>query len=89
MFAQFLVVLETASLVNLDTLLVDGTKVRAVAGRASLHRRKTLEKRVKQARKVVWQLIAKPPAKARKWTRSSERRGDERRAKRWNELKRR
>jgi transposase len=56
MFAQFLVVLETASLVNLDTLLLDGTKVRAVAGRASLHRRKTLEKRVKQARKVVREL---------------------------------
>jgi transposase len=53
MFAQFLVVLETASLVDLDRLLLDGTKVRAVAGRASLHRRKTLEKRVKQARKVV------------------------------------
>jgi transposase len=56
MFAQFLVVLETASLVNLDTLLVDGTKVRTVAGRASLHRRRTLEKRVKQARKVVREL---------------------------------
>lgn len=59
MFAQFLAVLETASLVNLDTLLLDGTKVRAVAGRASLHRRKTLEKRVKQARKVVRQLDRK------------------------------
>jgi transposase len=59
MFAQFLVVLETASLVNLDTLLVDGTKVRTVAGRASLHRRLTLEKRVKQARKVVRELDRK------------------------------
>jgi hypothetical protein len=59
MFAQFLVVLETASLVNLDTLLLDGTKVRTVAGRASLHRRKTIEKRVKQARKVVRELDRK------------------------------
>jgi transposase len=59
MFAQFLVVLETASLVNLDTLLLDGTKVKAVAGRASLHRRKTLEKRMKQARRVVRELDRK------------------------------
>ena len=40
-------------MVDFSTLLHDGTKVRAVAGRSSLHRRKTVEKRLKQARKVV------------------------------------
>jgi transposase len=55
-FAQFLALLETASVVDLSTLLHDGTKVKAVAGRSSLHRRKTLEKRVKEARRVVRKL---------------------------------
>jgi transposase len=53
LFAQLLTILETAGLVDLSTLLHDGTKVRAVAGRSSMHRRKTLEKRLKQARRVV------------------------------------
>ena len=53
LLAQLLTLLETAGLVDLDRLLHDGTKVRAVAGRSSLHRRLTLEKRLKQARKVV------------------------------------
>jgi transposase len=53
LFAQLLALLETAGLVDLNTLLHDGTKVRAVAGRSSLHRRKTVEKRLKEARKVV------------------------------------
>jgi transposase len=53
LFAQFLTILETAGLIDLSTLLHDGTKVRAVAGRSSLHRRKTLEKRLKQARRVM------------------------------------
>jgi transposase len=56
LFAQFLVLLESAGVVDLTTLLHDGTKVRAVAGRSSLHRRKTLEKRLKHARKVVREL---------------------------------
>ena len=56
MFAQFLAILETANLVDLDTLLVDGTKVRAVAGRASLRRHKTVEKRLRKARRVVKKL---------------------------------
>ena len=59
LFAQFLTLLETAGLVDLDTLLHDGTKVRAVAGRCSLHRRKTLENRLKKARKVVRSLDRK------------------------------
>lgn len=56
LFAQFLALLETTGLVDLSTLLQDGTKVRAVAGKRSLHRRKTLEKRVRQARQVVRKL---------------------------------
>jgi transposase len=59
MFSQFLALLETAGIVDLTTLLQDGTKVRAVAGRASLHRQKTLEKRVRQARRVVKKLDEK------------------------------
>lgn len=61
-FAQLLTMLETAGLVDLKTLLHDGTKVKAVAGRASLHRRKTLEKRMRQARKVIKQLDEKAAA---------------------------
>jgi transposase len=53
LFAQFLAVLQTAGVVDLKTLLHDGTKMRAVAGRGSLHRRETLQHRVKEARRVV------------------------------------
>lgn len=56
LFAQMLTLLETAGLVDLKTLLQDGTKVKAVAGRASLHRRKTVEKRLREARRVVRKL---------------------------------
>jgi hypothetical protein len=56
LFAQFLALLEEAGMVDLSTLLHDGTKVKAVAGGGSLHRRKTLEKRLRQARKVVREL---------------------------------
>ncbi len=43
-------------MVNLKTILQDGTKMRAVAGKSSLHRRPTLEKRLRAARKVVKKL---------------------------------
>lgn len=56
LFAQFLAMLETARLVDLKTLLQDGTKVRTVAGKWSFHGRKTLEKRLKAARRVVKKL---------------------------------
>lgn len=56
LFAQFLAMLETAGVVDFQRILQDGTKVKAVAGSASLHRRKTLEKRLKQARKIVREL---------------------------------
>ena len=53
LLAQFLALLDVAELVDLTTLLQDGTKVRTVAGKSSFHRRATLEKRVREARKVV------------------------------------
>lgn len=56
MFAQMLTLLEAAGLVDLSTLLHDGTKVKAVAGRASLHRHKTVEKRLREARRAVRKL---------------------------------
>ena len=52
LFAQLLALLEGSGVVDLNALLHDGTKVRAVAGRASLHRRKTLEKRL--GRRAKW-----------------------------------
>lgn len=56
LFAQLLAVLETAGMVDLKTLLHDGTKVKSRAGRWSFHGRKTLEKRVREARRVVRKL---------------------------------
>lgn len=56
LFAQFLALLAAAGVVNLQRLLVDGTKVRAVAGAGSLHRRPTLEKRLREARRVIRKL---------------------------------
>ncbi len=53
LFAQFLALLETAGMVDLKTLLHDGTKVKSVAGKWSFHGRKTVEKRVREARRVV------------------------------------
>jgi hypothetical protein len=54
--AQFLVLLEAAQLVDLNTLLQDGTKVRTVAGKGSFHRRKTLEGNLRKAREAVREL---------------------------------
>ena len=56
LFAQFLSMLESAGEIDLKTILHDGTKMKAVAGKSSFHRRKTLEQRLKQARKVVREL---------------------------------
>jgi hypothetical protein len=62
LFVQFLAMLETAGVVDFRTMLQDGTKIRAVAGNASMHRRKRLQKRLQQARKVLraldWQAAA-------------------------------
>jgi hypothetical protein len=54
--AQFLVLLEAAELVDLNTLLQDGTKVRTVAGKRSFHRHQTLEHSVGKAREAVRRL---------------------------------
>ena len=56
LFAEFLAMLEKAGMVNLETLLQDGTKMKAQAARSSFHRRRTLEKRLRAARKVVKKL---------------------------------
>jgi transposase len=56
LFVDFLAMLDKAGVVNLKTVLQDGTKMRSVAGRQSMHRRPTLEKRLKEARKVVKKL---------------------------------
>lgn len=56
LFAQFLALLETAGMVELKTLLHDGTKVKTVAGKWSFHGHKTVEKRVAEARRVVRKL---------------------------------
>ena len=53
LFAQFLALLETAGMVDLKTLLHDGTKMKSVAGKWSFHGRKTVEKRVREGRRVV------------------------------------
>jgi transposase len=56
LFAQMLVLLDSEGVVDLGTILHDGTKVGARAGRSSYHRRKTLEKRMRQARRAVKEL---------------------------------
>ncbi len=56
LFAQFLAMLESAGAIDLKTILHDGTKMKAVAGGSSFHRRKTLQQRLRQARKVVKEL---------------------------------
>jgi transposase len=56
LFIEFLALLEKAGVVNLETLLQDGTKMKAQAAKSSLHRRRTLEKRLKAARRVVKKL---------------------------------
>jgi len=56
LFAQFLALLETAGMVDLKTLLHDGTKVKTVAGKWSFHGRKTVEKQVRTARQVIRKL---------------------------------
>ena len=56
LFVEFLAMLDQAGVVDLQMLLQDGTKMKAVAGKSSFHRRKTLEKRLRTARKVMKKL---------------------------------
>jgi transposase len=58
LFAQILGVLSEEGLVDLGTVMVDGTKVEAVAGKANYRRRGTLEEHVEQAREKLKELRA-------------------------------
>jgi hypothetical protein len=49
-------VLDQDGLIDLSVVMQDGTKIRAVAGKQSLHRRKTLEEHLEQAQAVVAEL---------------------------------
>ena len=56
LFTQVLAAMEEEGLLDLSTLVQDGTKIRAVAGRQSMHRERTLRQRLQQAGEVVEQL---------------------------------
>lgn len=56
LFAQLLALLDEEGVLELTTILHDGTKIQAVAGRRSYHRRQTLEKRLRAARKLMREL---------------------------------
>lgn len=53
LFTQVLAVLESEELIDLSTVMQDGTKVRAQAGKDSFHRRRTLEDHLERARTAV------------------------------------
>jgi transposase len=55
-FTQLLVMLEGEGLVDLERVMVDGTKVAAQAGRDTFRREKTLQQRLAAAREAVKQL---------------------------------
>jgi transposase len=56
LFSQVLAVLDQDGLIDLSVVMQDGTKIQAVAGKQSMHRRKTLEEHLAQARAVVGEL---------------------------------
>jgi hypothetical protein len=56
LFVQILAVLEQEGMVDLETVMHDGTKIEAVAGKGSYHRRGTLEKHLERAQQAVGQL---------------------------------
>jgi transposase len=56
LFAQILGVLSKEGMVDLGTVMVDGTKVEAVAGKGSYRRRETLEKHIEQSREALNEL---------------------------------
>jgi len=66
LFAQLLALLESAGLVSLKQVMLDGTKIRTQAGADSFRREKTLRERLEQARELVAQMgdpLAEAPAK--------------------------
>jgi len=56
LFVKILAVLQSADLVDLQTLLQDGTKVRAQTGKESFHRRKSLEEHCAEAQQALAEL---------------------------------
>ena len=56
LFTSLVAVLRRENLISLKVVTQDGTKVRARAGRGSMHRRPTLEKELEQARRHVEEL---------------------------------
>jgi transposase len=52
-FTQVLAAMDEEGLLDLSTLVQDGTKLRAVAGNGSLHRENTLRQRLEQAEQAV------------------------------------
>ena len=56
LFAKVLAVMDEEGLIDLGTLMQDGTKVRAVAGKWSFHREGTLRNKCEQARALVEEL---------------------------------
>jgi hypothetical protein len=62
LFSQILTALDRDGLVDLQTVAHDGTKVRAVAGKGSFHRKPTLETSLERARELVRKLKAETEA---------------------------
>lgn len=56
LFTRFLVLLNEEGIIDLKTVMHDGTKVQAVASRESYHRRKSLAAKLRAARKMMRQL---------------------------------
>jgi transposase len=56
LMGQVLALLDREGLIDLETVVQDGTKVQAVAGKGSFHRRQTLEQRLELAGRVVEEL---------------------------------
>jgi hypothetical protein len=56
LFTQVLALLASEDLIDLQTVMQDGTKVRAQAGKQSFHRRRTLEEHLGDARAAVEEL---------------------------------
>lgn len=56
LFSQVLALLDQDGLIDLSVVMQDGTKIQAVAGKQSMHRRQTLEEHLAQAQGVVAEL---------------------------------
>lgn len=56
LFAQVLAVLQSEGLITLERVMQDGTKIKAAASKASLHREPTLQRHLEEARKRVRQM---------------------------------